>query len=129
MLIDNLWRVGTLLSMVVISNHLVAQPPESNLRPEPTSSVIDSLSTPKKPVVQARSNRLKINPFSLLAGQLSLFYERALTPQTAIVVGYGRGGNTDNFGRQLQPGGAIYQRLTLNRSLATPKLPATHSIL
>lgn len=63
--------------------------------------------------VVSRYNVVKINPFSLLAGQLSLFYERSLTPTIACTLGYGMGGNRTNFGRQLEPGGAIYQRGTL----------------
>ena len=72
----------------------------------------DSLHLPlTKP--SSRRNAFKINPLSLAAGQLSVFYERALTDQTSVVVGYGVGANNGGFGRKLENGGCTYRRATV----------------
>lgn len=64
-------------------------------------------------VAKRRYNFVKVNPFSLLVGHLSLFYERSLTKHFSLVTGYGMGGTGYNFGTQLESGGAIYRRVTL----------------
>lgn len=99
--------------MLLLSGHLTAQSTQLDLSAQQIYLVTDSLHSDKLIAAKPTYNRLKISPLSLLLGQLSLFYERALTNRTSLVIGYGTGGNTSNFGRQVEPGGATYQRVTL----------------
>lgn len=63
--------------------------------------------------VSYKSHRIKINPLSLAAGHLSLFYEQALKRNISLTAGIATGGTGYNFGSRLAPGGAVYQRATL----------------
>lgn len=74
--------------------------------------IFTKAATAQTELAKSPHNLVKFNPFSLAAGQLSLFYERSLTQRTSLVLGYGFG-NTDNYFGRLQPGGAVYQRATL----------------
>lgn len=105
--------ISLVLLIVAFSSPLLAQSTTSDFSFSPPLPMVDSLKERKLPFPTQKHNVLKVNPLSLLAGQLSLFYERSLSRQTALVMGYGIGGNTDNFGRRLEPGGATYRRVTL----------------
>jgi hypothetical protein len=99
--------------LLVLSRSVTAQFIDSDLVDR--SRVV---TTPLIPAAQATNTSLrpsvvKINPISLLAGQVSAFYERALTDSLSIVIGYGMGSNLWNFGTRLPPGGCTYQRVTL----------------
>jgi hypothetical protein len=110
---NDILKGGIFLSMVALSGSLIAQTTQPNFPTRQTYQVTDSLHTEKLMIAKTSDNRLKVNPFSLLLGQLSVFYERGLTKHTSLVVGYGRGGNKADFGRQLEPGGVTYRRVTL----------------
>ena len=60
-----------------------------------------------------RHNIIKFNPLSLLAGGVSVFYERLLTPHVSVVVGYGSGGPGFGFRRELATGEYTYRRGTV----------------
>lgn len=111
---NSLSKGSMVVLMLLLSGHLTAQSTQLDSRAQQIYLATDSLHSDKIIVAKPTTyNRLKISPFSLLLGQLSLFYERALTNRTSLVIGYGTGGNRANFGRQVEPGGAIYQRVTL----------------
>ncbi|GAA4452772.1 hypothetical protein GCM10023189_16700 [Nibrella saemangeumensis] len=73
----------------------------------------DSLADNSFALLKHRHNIVKINPLSLALVQVSVFYERALSPRLSVVVGYGQGSNTRDFGRQTELGGGTYRRGTL----------------
>lgn len=106
-------RSGTLLMILYTGVHLSAQSTRPDSLTQPLTSVIDVHQKPIPSVAENRLNRIKINPFSLSVGQLSLFYERSLTKHVTLVAGYGMGGNRANFGTRLEAGGATYRRVTL----------------
>jgi hypothetical protein len=66
--------------------------------------------------IARRKNIIKINPLSLLVGDVSLFYERVLTRYSSIVGGVGFGSETyeypNNKANVPSPGRFHYERLT-----------------
>ncbi|MDB5242248.1 MAG: hypothetical protein JWP57_2873 [Spirosoma sp.] len=110
---DNLLKPGILVLMLVLSGRLTAQSTQPDLHTQQIYLVTDSLHSDPITADKFYFNWLKVSPISLILGQLSLFYERALTKRTSLVIGYGIGGNRPNFGRQLELGGGIYERVTL----------------
>jgi hypothetical protein len=104
---DNLSKYGILVLMLALSGCLTAKSTQPDLHTQQIYRETDSLHSDTITADKFYYNRLKVSPLSILFGHLSLFYERSLTKRTSLVIGYGR------FGRQLEPGGVIYQRVTL----------------
>lgn len=63
--------------------------------------------------VQPSRNVFKINPLSLLAGGVSVFYERAITKHTSLVVGYGSVGKHFGFSNEIAQGSSLFRRGTI----------------
>ena len=106
-------RLCGLLLLLGWPGPAAAQGPGTGPGAAAKAAVPDSLQPASATSPTRQRNALKINPLSLAAGQLSAFYERALTKQISVVAGYGVGGNKANFGRQLENGGCTYQRVTV----------------
>lgn len=102
-------RLMAFLLLILIGGNLIAQPGSP------------ALISGQQPLTY-KSHRIKINPISLAAGHLSSFYEQALPGRISLTAGFGTGGTGYNFGYQLTPGGAVYQRATLEvRRYAKPQ--------
>ena len=107
-----LFRFAQLILLLGSSSMTLAQSPETGVKIIVSTEKSDSSRTSQN-APATRHNIIKINPLSLSVGQLSVFYEHALTRQVSAVVGYGIGGNNFSFGSALAQGGCTYQRGTL----------------
>lgn len=62
--------------------------------------------------VIVRKNIVKISPFSLIVGDVSLFYERVLSQRSTLVGGIGFGSDSFFYSKAPSPGQFHYERLT-----------------
>lgn len=107
------YRSGTRLIRPLVALLLLGPRLAAAQAPAPPAS---TASVPAPSVAEAgpalRHNIIKFNPLSLLAGGVSVFYERLLTPHVSVVAGYGCGGPGFGFRRELGTGAYMYRRGT-----------------
>ena len=106
-------KLSLLILVIAYSPGVIAQVTATDSTRQPIGQTTHSAVNFRTNQPRGSRNALRINPLSLALGQVSIFYERALSDTISIVAGYGQAGLLPDFNPDLERGSSTYQRLTL----------------
>ena len=115
--LSTVWRPGSWLirptAILLLAGPLAAAQTSAPPMPPAAASATPAPPAAAEAGPALRHNIIKFNPLSLMAGGISVFYERVLTPHASVVAGYGSGGPGFGFRRELVKDEFTYRRGTV----------------